>query len=100
MFKPKTDLNATSLKMAIDKLFEDLSKTDAGTPEYNAISDQIVKLYELRETDAKVASSQRMTPDVKATIAANLAGIAIIVGHERAHVLTSKAITMLKNLHR
>lgn len=98
LIRKHTDINATGLKMALDKLFDDLSRETAGTPEYNAISDQIVKLYALRETDSKVASTWRMSPDAKAAIVANLAGILMIVGHERTAVLTSKALALITKL--
>jgi hypothetical protein len=98
MFNKQTDINADSLKHAIERLFDQLSTTPVDDPKYALIRAEINELYPNRETDAKVASTKRMTPDAKATILANLAGIVMIVNYERAAVLTSKAITLIKTL--
>lgn len=48
-------------------------------------------LYELRNP----IPPQFISPDVALTVVANLVGIMIIVGHERAHVVTSKALNFV-----
>lgn len=47
--------------------------------------------------DAKAAKPERksVTPDTIATVAANLAGILLILNYERANVLTSKSLSLL-----
>lgn len=85
-------------KTGLDKIIDDLQSEMAGvsgdTPEYAAMADQLVKLMELKAN----LGPKRISADVKATIAANLAGILIIVGHERVHVLTSKALGFIMKL--
>ena len=62
------------------------------TKEYASTVDQLTKLYALKETPC------RLSPDTLATIAANLLGIALIVGYERANVMTSKATGFIGKL--
>jgi len=53
------------------------------------------------EADAKeraLTEPKRISPDTLATIGANLLGIMIIIGHERAHVVTSKALGFIMKL--
>jgi hypothetical protein len=53
------------------------------------------------ETEAKIAETQdrrRVKPDTVALVAANLAGIIMIIGHERLNVIASKAIGFVGKL--
>lgn len=81
----------TGLDNEINHLLELMDKEDAFTEKYSAMSDQLVKLYELRK-------GRRVSADALATIAANLTGIVILMNHERAHVLASKAFSLVKKL--
>lgn len=65
--------------------------TDKTSDEYVAMLDQMAKLYKLREENM-------ISMDTWATIAANLAGIVIILNHERAHVIASKSFGFVKKL--
>lgn len=95
MFKKTPDPTAEKLDMEINALLLDMytmdKKKDA---EYPAMVDQLVKLYELRNANAP----KRMSADVKATIAANLAGIFLIIAHERTGVITTKALGFIQKL--
>lgn len=81
----------TKLDQAIDAVFADMSGFTSDADEYNAMTDQLEKLYKLKEIDAP----KRISPDTLAIVSANLIGIIIIVGHERAHIVTSKALTFV-----
>lgn len=94
MFTQKPPPDAEGLQKTLDDLFVQMSHVSPDSEEFAQMADQVSKLYVLKETDSK----RRISPDVLATIAANLLGIALIVGHERAHVVTSKAINFLKQL--
>lgn len=80
-----------ALSQAITDALAELSSHEADSKEYAQTVDQIVKLYELKK-------KSRISPDVLATAGANLLGILVIVGHERAHVVTSKAMAFLGKL--
>lgn len=79
----------TPLDEAISELYVNLGEQDPETEEYSRIADQIVKLEKL---NAEIKAKKRISPDVAVTVAANLAGILLIINHERLHVVASKAI--------
>jgi hypothetical protein len=85
---------STGLDKVIEDLLSEMAGVGAETPEYDAMSSQLVKLMHLKSD----IGPKRVSPDVRATIMANLAGILVIVGHERAHILTSKALGFIMKL--
>ena len=93
MFEPNLP-EKTSLDKAIDDLYRQMDDLTGDTQEYAAMADQLVKLHALKMNE----SSRRVSPDVKATIMANLLGILIIVTHERVHVVTTKALGFIRKL--
>lgn len=90
----KKSVEPSDLDDVIAGLAFKLHNTDPETPEYAHMVDQFVKLYPLKDATAP----KKMSADVKATILANLAGIVILVTHERAHVVTSKALGFIQKL--
>lgn len=73
--------------MVLDML-NSIPKTD---DDYPTLVDQLSKLYELRH-------KSRISKETLATIAANLTGIIVILSHERAHVIASKAFSLVKKI--
>lgn len=84
----------TGLDKVIDETIEDIRRHDLDTKEYQIAVDTLVKLYEMK---AKT-KPQTISPDTIATVAANLLGIAIIVGYERMNIVTSKALNFVARL--
>ena len=78
----------TVLDETIDAALAQLKDLDVGSDEYTKKMEQITKLYALKEKN----SPKRITPDAMLLVAGNLAGIVLILGYERAHVVTSKAL--------
>jgi hypothetical protein len=69
---------------------------DNVTPEeFAKYLDQYIKLATLQAAGKR---HTKVSADVAATVAANLAGILIIINHERAHVVTSKALAFVAKL--
>ena len=64
---------------------------DKETKEYASMVEQVVKLQELR-------NKSRISLDTVATVGANLLGILVILNHERAHVIASKAFGLVKKI--
>jgi hypothetical protein len=95
MFTKKKTIEPTPLDEAIDAIFAEMTKVTSGTKEYAAMADQLVKLMKLRN---EIQNSKRLSPDTIATIAANLLGIVMIIGHERASIITTKAFGLLAKL--
>jgi len=94
MFTSKDSDEKSGLDEAIDSVLSEMASVNADTEEYARMVDQLVKLYPLRESETK----RRVSPDTMAMIAGNLLGIMLIVGHERAHVVTSKALSFVSKL--
>lgn len=89
MFTKKTDKEFT-LDRAIDSAFADLTTFDIETEEYQLAVARLAELHKIKKD-----IDRRVSPDAMAMVVGNLAGIVLIVGHERAHVLTSKAINFV-----
>jgi hypothetical protein len=90
----KRDTEDIQLQAAIDAAYESLSHFSAEDPEYAKITAQLTALYALKEDKTK----KRVSPDTLAMVFGNLLGIVLIVGHERANVITSRAITFVSKL--
>lgn len=89
MFTKKATKEDEGLNKLIDQLQTRMSDEPFNTQEYATLTEQLTKLYAIKE---KKNSLKRPSADTLAVVAGNLAGIIMIVGHERAHVVTSKAI--------
>lgn len=90
MFK-KSEIE-TKIDEEIMRLLADMSQdTDKETKEYASMVDQVVKLQQIRHTGG-------ISKETWATIAANLTGIVVILGFERAGVITSKAFGLVRKI--
>lgn len=91
MFKKK---ELIGLDLVLDLATTELLEHKPGTDEYN-------KVLETVERINKVKNSQESDPVNKGDILqviANLAGIGMILQHERLHVITSKAVSFVRTL--
>lgn len=86
--KPK---RKSKLQMEIDQTLTELQNYKPDTKEYAQITDQIVKLHKMKADEKPYTVS----PDTLALIAANLIGIVMILKHERADIITSKAMSFV-----
>jgi hypothetical protein len=90
MFK-KSEIE-TKIDEEILRVLEDMKEEDEKDSEaYGRMVDQMVKLQELRHKGG-------ISKETLATIGANLAGIIVILGHERANVIASKAFGLVKKI--
>lgn len=87
--RPKSELETT-----IEALLDRMTTFPAESEEYAKMTDQLVKLYKAKEQEAP----RRVSPDTMVIVAGNLLGILVIVGYEKAHVVTSKALTFAGKL--
>jgi len=82
------------LEKAINELLNDMTSFTSDSKEYTIMVDQLTKLYSLKVLDRP----KRISPDTLAIVAGNLIGILVIVGHERANIVTSKALSFVLKL--
>lgn len=81
----------TALDEAIAEVFSNMQGFTADAPEYKAMVKQLEKLYKIRSHDK---TNRVKFVDVLPVIG-NLAGIVAILGYERTHIITSKAIAFV-----
>lgn len=98
MFTKKQSNNTIGVSNAIDELLVEMHEQDKDSEIYAAMVSQLEKLYGLKEIDCKVDAGSRVSMDTLTIVAGNVFGILMIVGHERANVVTSKALTLLTKL--
>ena len=79
------------LEEVIDAVQDVLLKTDPTSAEFATIVKQLSKLHKIRSSK-KV---DRVSMDTLLAVAGNLAGIVAILGYERTHIVTSKALSFV-----
>lgn len=94
MFNRKPDTNDQLLNETIERVMQDMKHEDPNTEKFAQMREQLTELYKIKNENR----SRRVSPDTLATIGANLLGIGIIVGHERTHIVTSKALGFIRKL--
>lgn len=94
MLKKKPAEKDEALENAIAHVYNDLRNVEPDSPEFAKMVDQLTKLYELKPKPAK----DRISADTLVTVGANLAGIVLILGFEKANVITSKALGFVSKL--
>lgn len=91
--KTQPEEDRPELEEAITKALQELQNHQPYTTEYIKALEQIEKLYKLRAPKPEL--QKPVSLDTVLTVAGNLAGIVIVLGYERAHVLTSKAFGLI-----
>jgi hypothetical protein len=87
----KNSPSKSKLDEAIEDALVQLNGLDITEPGYNKQVDNIERLMKLR----KLETPERLSRDTLALVIGNLLGIVVIVGHERAHIVTSKALNFV-----
>jgi len=82
------------LQTVIDALLTRMSEEDYDLEEYAKMLDQLTKLYKLKETESR----ERVSKDTLVLVTANLIGIVLILGYEKANVITTKALSFVTRL--
>ena len=76
---------------AIGKVLTEMRQYGLDAPEYREAIEYLDRLMKMRTEERR----NRISPDTILIVAGNLLGILIIVGYERGHVMTSKAMTFV-----
>lgn len=93
MFKLKTS-NETGLEAQIDAILASMMVApDKHGDVYKTLIENLNALYALKEKE--VSPRERISVNALLGVVGTLVGIGTIVGYERAHVLTSKALSLL-----
>jgi hypothetical protein len=89
MFK-RNPIDAKVNEQILD-LLEKMELENGFTDDYKSMATHVEKLMELQKKNS-------VSKETWATIGANLAGIIVIMNHERAHVIASKAFGLVKKI--
>lgn len=89
MFSRKRE--ETLLESATDRAIRALKNHPVGDPEYVRTLKLVSELHELKTREAPKPVSR----DTLAVVGANILGILLIINHEYAHPITSRAMTLL-----
>lgn len=84
----KQDNNSLELDEAINRVLSRMQYLEPDSEEYGTLVQRLDKLYSMKNS----SSNNRISADAMITVGANLLGIILILGYERAHVVTSKAL--------
>lgn len=74
----------------IDNIVREMENLSPDTEEYAKMMTSLERLYELKKN-----KKQQVSPDTMAIVIGNLAGIVLILTHERLHVITTKAYQLV-----
>lgn len=80
----------TNLEKEIDSVLEYIQSMTPESEEYTEITKNLERLYKAREGEK--SKERHMSPDTMLLVAGNLLGILVILGYEKADIITSKAI--------
>ena len=89
MFK-RPPKKQSKIMLEIEELHDELEYHDKSSAEYAAIIKQVEALYKL-DRDVKFV----IDPNTMLIVGGNILGIILILGYERAHVVTSKALNFV-----
>lgn len=78
----------TNLEKEIDEVLMYMSGLSPDSKEYSTISSNLEKLYKAKAED----KACRIKLDTVAVVVGNLAGILLILGYEKANIITTKAL--------
>lgn len=94
MFTKTPKPEAVGLDALIDELQNHMLSLECDSKEYTQLMAHLSVLYKMKEGNSRFSISA----DTKAVILANLAGIVLILGFEKANVVTSKALSFIMKL--
>lgn len=84
----------TQLEKEIERVIAYISTLQPDSDEYKLVNKQLKELHAMQEAE----KPKQLDPNNILLASANIAGIVLIVGHERAHVITSKAVGFVRTL--
>lgn len=94
--KPKT-AEVHELDVTITHLISEFAGEDDPEKEL-ALANTLKTLMEARTADKAAAKKPAVSPDALASIAANLLGIGLILGFEKANVITTKGLGFIPKI--
>ena len=91
MFSRTKSLSEIKLEAEITRVLQAMKSVEPGKPEYTKLLSTLDHLQKMRENEIPASVSK----DTRALIAANLAGILLIIRAEHVNVLSQRALNLL-----
>lgn len=88
MFNLMAKDEESPLDKAINQVFSEMESLTADSDEYAKMVNRLEQLYKLKCPE----KANKLSKDAILAVVGNLAGIVLILGYERAHVVASKAL--------
>ena len=85
----------SSLDDEIESVVEQMALLSADTENYTTMAKNLEVLMNAKAKQASTGVSK----DTAVTVGANLAGIVLVLGYEKANVIASKAFGLISKLH-
>lgn len=79
------------IDLELERAVRELKNHPIGSEEYNKTLEVIIKLHRMRSEE----TSDPVSKDTVALIAANLLGIVMVIRHEHVNVIVSRAMGMV-----
>jgi hypothetical protein len=99
VFNRKSVDETHPLDETIANLISELAGLETGSELHVAAVNSLKVLMEARTADKAAAKPATLSPDMIASIAANLLGIVAILGFEKANVVTSKSLSFVPKIN-
>lgn len=87
----RNNLIDVKLEEHILHLLETLQALPAYSDDYEPITNQLTALMELRQKNT-------ISKDTWVTVGSHIAGLVVLMNHERTHVIASKALSFVKKI--
>jgi hypothetical protein len=81
------------VELELTRALTELSKHQVGTDGYAQTMKMVTELHKMKESEK--SEPDRISKETMLVVGANLLGIVMVLYHERANVITSRAMTML-----
>lgn len=92
MFEKKQSSLDDRIETEINHLLDLMDQEVGYTDDYKSMAAQLAKLIELRPKEDNISK------ETWVTVGTHLAGLIILMNHERTHVIASKAFGLVKKL--
>lgn len=98
MFNRDKNVEDTDLQKAITALISQLDDHDASTEEYTTMVSNVKVLVEARQLEEATDKPNRPSADTMLSVGGSVLGILMILGFEKANVITSKGLSFIPKI--
>jgi hypothetical protein len=98
VFNRDKNVEDTDLQKAITALISQLDDRDGSTEEYTTMVSNVKVLVEARQLEEATDKPNRPSADTMLSVGGSVLGILMILGFEKANVITSKGLSFIPKI--